>query len=218
MMLEEEERWFAAQLRALPVVPSPCVDIGSGIARPVPGRTHLRNLLLESGVRVVNFDRKAAPEIDISGDIFDPAAQRRIAALAPRLIVCTNMLEHLPAGRIGEFARILTECLAPDGHLFISAPRSHPYHLDPIDNRYRPHPEELAGLFPDLRLVAAASVSGPSYWDELRQSDRAYYWRVARRLLKPVPKFDRWKATIHRFGWLRRPYVESCLVLHKAAD
>jgi hypothetical protein len=65
--------------------------------------------------------------------------------------------------------------------------------------------------------VAETIVAGPTYWDELKDSDGAYRWRVLRRLLKPLPKFERWKATAHRFFWLWRPYRETCVVLRKPA-
>jgi hypothetical protein len=217
MMLEAADRWFAAQLAALPASAlSPCCDIGSGVVSAAPGGTQLRDRLIERGARLVNFDRKIAPGIDISGDIFDPADNRQLARLNARLIICTNVIEHIPGERIGEFARILSDCLAGGGYLFISAPRSHPYHLDPIDNMYRPGPEELAGLFPDLNVLAAAVAVGPTYWHELKHAAPGYSWRMTRRLLKPFRNFQRWKATAHRFGWLWRPYQETCLVLHKS--
>jgi hypothetical protein len=212
-MTEYEAIWFAARLAELPAEAiSPCCDIGSGAAARPSG---IDLMLSPYGVRPITFDGRAGPGVDHAGDIFSPAICRELQRIRPRSIICNNMIEHLPAARIGEFANILDAALADGGYLLVSVPRSHPYHPDPIDNMFRPDPAQLAGLFPAMTVLAEAVVRGPTYWQELRKADRATYWRVVTRLLKPFRRFDRWKATAHRLLWLGRPYEQTCLVLQK---
>lgn len=212
-MFDAEEAWFAAQLNALQAEEvSPCCNIGSGAG---DGPPRLRRLLEARGVKMLNVDQKEGRGVDISADIFSAEGIRQVRELRPRLLICMNMIEHVPRCRVVELARFFDDCLSEGGYLFISAPKSHPYHLDPIDTMYRTGPSELAQLFPGMTVLGQAVVHGPTYWEELRQMSWSDHWRVARRLLKPFRKRERWKAAAHRFFWLWRPYEETCLVLQK---
>jgi hypothetical protein len=58
------------------------------------------------------------------------------------------VLEHVvdrPA-----FANAITALLPKGGRALVTVPNRFPYHPDPIDTNYRPTPEELRALFPEL--------------------------------------------------------------------
>jgi len=153
--------------------------------------------------------------VDILGDIFDPAVQETIRRKSPRLILCGNMLEHVPADRRKHLADVISDVLVSGGYAIVTAPRSYPYHPDPIDTYYRPTTKELSDLFPSLSVVAAAELTANTYWQELRANKFRDVPRAIARLIKPFRKFDRWKETVHRFFWLNREYTQSCVVLLK---
>ena len=178
-------------------------------------KEHIFVRLAARDVRVIHFDQKSGPDVHISGDIFDPACQEKLKDLAPKLIICANMVEHLPPHKLKEFPEILFHILSEGGYLFISAPRSYPYHADPIDNMYRPTSAELAGTFPHMTMVASDVIVASTYWEDLQTYSWSDYWRIARRLLKPFRKREKWKSTAHRFLWLFHRYEQSCLVLRK---
>ena len=71
------------------------------------------------------------------------------------------MLEHLempPAVA----AQNLLELVPVGGHLIVTVPKVYGYHPDPIDNRYRPAPDELAGLFQGHDVLQCTAVRGRS--------------------------------------------------------
>ena len=44
--------------------------------------------------------------------------------------------------------------------LILSTPLNYPYHPDPIDNLFRPSPQELRELFPDWNLSSSRIITG----------------------------------------------------------
>ncbi|MGH7200657.1 MAG: methyltransferase type 11, partial [Planctomycetaceae bacterium] len=105
------------------------------------------------GLGVVHLDLKAAPGVDLVGDIFDPCFRERIREIGVQSILCSNVLEHVTDPAL--LCDALCE-LASDGQLiFVTVPFRYPYHADPIDTLFRPTPERLHELFPDCDLVKA---------------------------------------------------------------
>lgn len=175
--------------------------------------------LEQRGIRVVHVDLKKADGVDIAGDIYDPKMQQQIKELQPKLLLCCNMLEHVryPEG----LARICEETVAPGGYLIVTAPRSFPYHPDPIDTMYRPAPQELASLFPSCSLVDSGIIVGDTYLDELRDKyDREQMRKFARKSMKrffyPHRDIRSWVVRYYWFTWLWRPYKISWCILRKA--
>lgn len=179
--------------------------------------------LAQRGVRVVHADLKQDDGVDIVGDVYDPAFQKQVRAIAPRLILCCNLLEHvLDRPRFAEACRSL---LPPGGHLLLSVPFSFPYHMDPIDTLYRPSPAELSALFPGFEtLDSGVVVEDASYFTELR--DRR--WNApdlfdlvvvgSVRFLVPWWRFPRWKHRFHPILWLWRPYKVTYALFRKPME
>lgn len=214
-MRPSESRWIAAQLAALPVASiSPFLNIGSSTAefrerkQPHIDR-EIFSPLRTRGVQVVHMDLKEAPGVDIAGDLGDPDVQARLRELQPKVVLSSNLLEHVREPEV--FARVMRSLLAPGGFVLVTVPRSYPYHADPIDTGFRPTPEELAALFPDTRLVTGEVVADSTYGQELwRRGPR----RAARALLGALkPGGDAAKNRRDSLKWLVRPFTTSCVVL-----
>ena len=139
----------------------PCLNVGSstGYFREVK-QPHIDRLIFAPlrarGVRVIHADIKAAPGVDLVGDVYDPAFKAQVSAIGPRLVICSNLLEHL-LDREG-FLTFCRDVLAPGGHMLLTVPCSYPFHLDPIDTRYRPSPAELEELFPGYAIEWSEEV------------------------------------------------------------
>lgn len=195
---------------------SPLVHIGSSDRR---FRTVVQPWIHElierpfaaAGGQIINLDLKPADGVDFVGDLFDDAVLDRLRAMAPRAILCANVLEHVVDPRA--FAARCLDVLPPGGLLFVTVPRSYPHHADPIDTMFRPSPAEVHVLFPKTEMLAAEVIEPGSYRDDLRRRP----WIAVRflRLLFPFLGLARWKRTARKLCWLVQPYQVTCVVLRK---
>lgn len=216
-MLPAEARWIGDRLRALETTAAPVLNIGSStgtfntITQPWI-HEHVFSGLQARGQRVVNIDRKSGDGIDLSGDICDPAFQQQVAALRGSAILCTNLLEHVVDP--GRLASALVELVPSGALLLISGPKSYPWHPDPIDSKFRPDVDQLAGLFAGTELVTGEIVASGTYYDWLGRSP----WRLVGaivRLLHPFRSARYWWADVLKLGWLSRPFTATCVLLRK---
>jgi hypothetical protein len=80
---------------------SPCLNIAGGTAEM---REHWQPYmegeifgpLRSRGVRDLHHDIHDAPGVNIQGDLCDPALQQRLADVGARLVMCCNLVEHVP--------------------------------------------------------------------------------------------------------------------------
>ena len=109
--------------------------------------TNIINSLQNSGWRVLNIDMKNAAGVDIAADVtkidFVNSFIDRFS-----LTICTNLLEHV------ENIKLVTENLIAvtrsGGHILVTVPYKYKRHLDPIDNGFRPTPQQIVDLFKDV--------------------------------------------------------------------
>lgn len=216
-MRPEEAMYLGAWFSMLdPAEISPLIELGASTQAFLETHPHVQRHLLgpliERGVRIVKTDIQPGPHIDIAGDIYDPAAQEKLKAVEAKCVLCCNILEHVTDREA--FARVCDEILSPGGTIVVSVPQGYPLHMDPIDTRYRPKPDEIAQLFSgyDL-LVSETVVSGTA------AGDMGNPWldvpRVIRRALFLQGGVDATKARLHRLLWLFRRYRISVAVLRK---
>ena len=218
-MFEAEARWLRAALDAVPVERlSPLLNLGSSDrafrenAQPWI-EAELLQPLRARGIAVCHVDRRAAPGVDVRADLTDAADVARLRRLAPRALLCCNLLEHVTAPeRLAAHALGLLE---PGGLVFVTVPYSYPHHRDPIDTMYRPTPDELARLFAGARLREGQILGvGLSYRDEIRRRP----WLLLRHLARlPVPflSIARWRRSMAKLYWLGAEYQITCAVFEK---
>jgi SAM-dependent methyltransferase len=73
------------------------------------------------------------------------------------LVFANNLLEHV--GNIKNAAKNLLLVVNPKGYLCVSVPHDFPYHPDPIDNKFRPLPDDLVKLFPKTKIIKKALIN-----------------------------------------------------------
>jgi len=218
-MFEREARWLGAALAAYaPEALSPVLNIGSstGHFRAVVQPWITRDLVapLEArGIEVIHTDLRRDEGVDIVADLLDDADFARLKALAPKAVLCCNLLEHVTD--IDLFARRVTELVPPGGLIFVTGPNSYPHHRDPIDNMFRPTAEEAAARFPGTMLLEGAVIdAGMSYRDHVK----ARPWILLRHVFRaPFPFFGwtKWKRSMGKLYWLANDYRVFCAVLRK---
>ena len=216
-MFREEARWLEERIMARePEVVFPMVNLGSSTVDFV---THVQPWIDECllapmrrlGAEVINVDLKAAPGVDIVGDVRSESVRRQIIERHPRSVLCSNFLEHVEDPAM--LASAVVTLIPVGGLLFVSGPRRYPYHADPIDNMLRPTVAELASLFPGATLLEGEALQCGRY----RQYAAPTARRLGRMLLRPlVPvPLDRWRDALYRAAWLQRRISATCLVLER---
>jgi SAM-dependent methyltransferase len=200
---------------------SPVLNLGSStlhfrqVAEP-----HIESRIFEPlkrrGVTVVHSDLKAAPGVDIVGNIYDPLVAQRLRDIGAKLILCCNMLEHITDPR--QFMLICSSLLKPGGKLLITVPYSYPYHPDPIDTYLRASPQQVASLAEGFEVSESDILIDVTYLHDLvreksgPQLARHFASHLAK-LFWPFSDINAWKARYHRYLWLFRRYKITCVLL-----
>ena len=218
-MLVREAEWIAGILSDIPDLDLfPLLNVGSSTAEfRTQVQPHIDEKvfapLRERDGRVLHADLKAAAGVDIVGDLAEPATLEQLRPLQIRSALVANVLEHVPEPR--RLARAVLDLVPAGGYIVVSGPQDFPYHPDPIDNRYRPEPGEVADLFPGARLERAASVDGGNWrqWDR-RERPRSRS-RLLLRALVPFYRHAAWRDAARNAPYLLRHVRAFVVVLRK---
>lgn len=217
-MRTEEARWIGAQLAALPLDQrSPLINIGSSTRefREIK-QPHIDRLIFApmraAGLEIIHSDLKSGEGIDIAGDLHDPEVQARMRAIVPRVVLCSNVLEHVEEPSV--LASIIKSLLPIGGHAIVTVPCSYPYHPDPIDTGFRPSPRELMGLFPGCNLVTAEIVEDGTYANEIFSSGWPGILKGAKSIMGALRlRGDIVRAHRAKLRWMLRPFSTSCILI-----
>jgi SAM-dependent methyltransferase len=153
-MFREESIWIKNALQKIKPVNgrNEVANIGSStdhfrkVIQP-----HIHHNIIEtlsrSGWRVVNIDLKQETGVDLIADVtkqnFAEQFEERFS-----LTLCTNLLEHVED--INLVVRNLVAITRSGGHILITVPYKYKTHFDPIDNGFRPTPQQIVDLFTDV--------------------------------------------------------------------
>lgn len=104
--------------------------------------------LRRAGKKIYHMDNKQEAGIDLVLDI------NNLNELEMQfdVVLCCNVLEHLrDPVKIASHIKKITK---KNSYLVATIPFSYPYHCDPFDNLWRPHPYELARVFHEYKPLA----------------------------------------------------------------
>ena len=197
-----------------------CLNIGSSTAHfREQEKPHIQSRFIrpleEAGIRFVHCDMKRAEGVDEIGDVFDPDFQARLQAYDAKLLVCSNLLEHLTQPRT--FAAACGSLIRDGAYAVFSVPLSYPYHPDPIDTMLRVKPDQLAAMLPEWRVLRSGEIDDGSFWGDLKKSGRP--WRALLkhigRVALPFYRSKKWRSMASYLSWLGRPYKISMVLLEK---
>ena len=219
-MLLVESEWLRSVIEGLPLPPGAKVlNFGSQRRSILRHQSYIEKNIYRPADRkhweLLHFDLFPGKGVDISGDIlpddcFFDLYQRKFEAA-----FVFNVLEHL-ADRASICSRI--EQLLPNGgYLLVSVPYKYPIHNDPIDNGFRPTPEEVLQLFPSCTLVKSDIIIDESF---LFYMQRNIYTTVKfiLRLLTPFYKFSNWKTQVALFPYFFKKFQVTVAVLKKRGN
>jgi hypothetical protein len=220
-MLIEEAKWFGRAISEIDVgLLSPMLNVGSSTgefreAREPWIEEYVFQPFLRRGGAVTHLDLKEAPGVDFVGDLADDRTLRRLAEYGFKSAFCSNVLEHVTDR--DTLCRAIVSLIPDSGYVFVSCPRSYPYHPDPIDTMFRPDVEDLAAGFPGTETVRGEIVECGTY---SRYAFRTLPWalRTVARLSVPFYRRVGWKTEVNHMAWLFREFEASCLILTKLGD
>jgi hypothetical protein len=163
---------------------------------------------------VWHTDLKPDDGVDLVGDLMDPAFVAQLAALGPRSVMVSNVLQHVTDPR--PLGQALADLLPTGGLVIASGPRQYPHTTDPIDVGFRPAVADWATVFPGTELVDGTEIDAGRLWTWSDSERGRSLGRWFARLLVPVPRPRTWLQVARQAPYLVRPAVATAVVLRKA--
>lgn len=152
-MFREEAIWIESALSKIkPSANNTAANLGSSTSefrQKIQPHIHQHLILplLKNGWKVLNVDMKKEDGVDVVGDLTSPSFGNQYKDQFA-LTICTNMLEHVE--NIPLVIKNLIEVTQSCGHILITVPYKYKIHHDPIDNGFRPTPQQIVHLFNDV--------------------------------------------------------------------
>lgn len=200
---------------------SPILNIGSStshfrkIEQPHIDE-YVFNPLSSRNVKVFHCDLKSGDGVDLSADIFDDEAIKKLKEVKAKALICTHMFEHVRDRE--DLARRLMSLIPENGIFFISVPYSYHHHADPFDTMYRPTPDELAKLFPGHNILQKEILKDVTYWDRIRRRPLILFFRHFFRFFIPFISWSKWKRSMKKLYWLFHHYKVSTIIGRKTGQ
>jgi SAM-dependent methyltransferase len=170
-MFREEAIWVENVLKDISPLPhnNRVANLGSstGYFREVIQphiNKHIINPLSNNGWNIINIDLKEEDGVDIIADVTKSDFSNQLNSFA--LTICTNMLEHVED--IELVVKNLQKITIKGGYILLTVPYKYKKHLDPIDNMFRPTPQQIVDLFPSKEVEIIAK-------DVIVIHDKDYY-------------------------------------------
>jgi SAM-dependent methyltransferase len=222
-VFREEAAWIRWRLERVKLPESGHVaDVGSSTlyARAV-GQPHVETEVLrplrERGLSIVHVDAVEDPGVDVTADLADPATD--LQAILGRqfdLVLCLSMLAFVRD--LDPVIANVTGCVQPGGHLLVTTPLRYRRTKNPVDNGWRPEPEELLET---LSRVGGARFE-PVALAALTIHDNDEYLPFHSRLATTYPLAGRDRQVPGGFDQLRRlgddskRWAQSCVLARRA--
>jgi hypothetical protein len=166
-MLYRESLWikYAVNLIGTELKNSNIINLGSSTSEFIATKqpyiqTNVIDVLSSLG-NVISVDIKKENGVDLVANFLTKEGQKIIKSKHPKLVVASNLLEHLPDPLIG--LQEIEGLLDSGAFLLLTGPTWYPYHPDPIDNSFRPSTRTIKRLLDEkFKVTKIDSVFGGS--------------------------------------------------------
>ncbi len=163
-MFPDEKDWIISQLKRYSSQNSGrALDVeseGMEYRQVQPHIGELYRYLSRSGLELETMDVNPNSGANHISDICDGG----LDGAQYNLVTCTNTLEHV--SDIYSAARNLETMVTISGLLLVTVPHNLPKHDHPIDNGFRPIPDELSNLFSGLEPIVVETFPVRHYKPE----------------------------------------------------
>jgi len=169
--------------------------------------------LRDRGVSVTHSDIKSADGVDLVGDITQREFCDELKGKKYRVIICSNLLEHVPDPK--RFIDAINYIAQSQCLIVITVPFKYPRHMDPIDNLFRPSVADLKRLLPETEYIqdAVLNVGRPI---RSFKKNPGQLIKSLLRCLVPFYRYSGWLTTINKVGWMFRERKITCVAFRKA--
>ena len=150
-MFREESLWIKGAIEKLKQLPNAneVANIGSSTEHfRKQIQPHIHNNIIAPlqslGWQVINVDMKKEQGVDVVADVTSPDFANNLKDKFA-LTICTNLLEH-----VVDIDLVINNLIAitkSGGYILMTVPYKYKIHLDPIDNGFRPTPQEIVTRF-----------------------------------------------------------------------
>ena len=223
-MFHEEARWIRETLRDLHLASNIRVlDAGSSTlyartrGQPfVDSEVHAP--LRERGFRITHVDRKHDEGVDLVADLADPDAD--LAALAGHrfeLVLCCSLLSVVES--VPNVVASVSKALLPGGYMLATTLENFRYVTDPIENGWRPSPDELfeafvrhGGVPLELLVSERLRVDDPREYHRALAPKKSSI-QVGKRFLFVPGGVERIRLAVPAWRWR-----QSCVVMRRSGE
>lgn len=150
-MFREESLWIKKAIEKIKPLPGAdeVANIGSSTeyfrTKIQPHISHnIFQPLHNAGWKTVHIDMKKEEGVDLVADVTDKDFYKEFVNRFA-LTICTNLLEHVED--IDLVIKNLMAITRSGGYILITVPYKYKIHLDPIDNGFRPTPQQILEKF-----------------------------------------------------------------------
>ncbi len=214
----EEAIWIQEQLENLQDTDiTPLLNLGSSTHKfRTESQPFIDQLIFAPlrarNLKIIHSDIKKDEGVDIVGNILDPSFSRNIKENHVRLVLCSNMLEHV--FNLKDMTTAINKLLPENGLLIVTVPYKYPLHMDPIDTGFRPTPEEISNLFPNTYIMDEKVVYVGKVYDGIKKKPLELP-RMLIRIFLPFIRFQGWKTVVNKLLWMFKKRYVSCVLLKK---
>lgn len=219
-MLIRESQWLKSVILSLDIkAGSNVLNFGSCNSAYTKMRPQIEmniyNPTIAKNLVLLNFDLFPGEGIDIHGDILNDIVHSKLSSYNFSMIYLFNVLEHVED--IKSICDKIEQILQPGGYLLITVPYSFPPHDEPIDNGFRPLPNEVANLFKSCVIVKQNILSDYKYPHYLKRNINRIILSFFGKSTdtSPVYKPDNWKQPFYLLKYFFQCFKVTCLVLKK---
>lgn len=214
----QEAQWIARQISSLPKEKvSPLLNVGSSTEEyRLNHQPHIEKLIFKplrnDRVEIVHQDIKAAPGVDLVGDLTKPSFLHDLQGMCFGSVLCSNLMEHILNRQ--EVADALAQIVPVGGYIVVTVPSNYPKHMDPIDTLFRPTTAELARMFPNTAVVDSNLIDVGTVWSSVSQ-DPTEFVKLIGRVALPFYRHTGWITAYNKLLWMFRKRTIACVCLRK---
>lgn len=219
-MLIKESLWIKKQLSKIPKEKLfPILNIGSSNlefrkkSQPYIDKNIFSPLRKKDG-KIIHLDIKKSKGIDLKGNLMDPVFLKKIKEREINSIIASNLLEHVKD--IEKFSKVISELLSKEGYLILTGPHRYPIHKDPIDNGFRPTPNQAAKYFNKFAIISKKTINVGNLM-KLNKTERGgrSIPRYLLRLTMPIYRPKEWVGVLRKFPYIFKNIKIYALILKK---
>lgn len=166
--------------------------------------------LRDKEVEVLHLDYKKDDGVDIQCDILNREEVINISKQNFDTVICSNLLEHVEDIKLT--CDNLSKILKPNGLMILTVPYFYPKHNDPIDNLFRPSPEQLSSFFPKFIKIEEKILDiKPIFF----MKSKFQILKSLVRLLIPFFNLKGYETNFWSIIWMFKQRKVTCLLLKK---